>query len=109
VSNQVSQHLPVAQIYAVQLPGDGPQQCIGRVTVRCPFCTQLHLHRVFDNDTIEFTRTAPCSTETSVRTYRVNLSLAVPKRDVSQCHPVFEAGNDLNDAAIDVPLPNWIE
>lgn len=86
--------LPIATIYAVQLPGDGPQQCIGRVTVRCPFCSQLHLHRVSDNDTIEFTRTAPCSSESVVRQYRVDLNLAVPKRDVSQPHPVYAAGED---------------
>jgi hypothetical protein len=105
----VSQHLPVAAIYAVQPPGDGPQQCIGRVTVRCPFCTQLHMHRVFDNDTIEFHLTAPCSSDTEVRKYRVDLNRAVPKRDVSQPHPVFAAGEDRDDNAFDVPVPNWEE
>jgi hypothetical protein len=105
----VTQHLPAAAIYAVQLPGDGPQQCIGRVTVRCPFCTQLHMHRVFDNDTIEFTRTAPCSSDTEVRKYRVDLNLAVPKRNVSQPHPVYTAGNDRDDDAFNEIEPNWLE
>jgi hypothetical protein len=101
--------LPAAQIYAVQLPGDGPQQCIGRLTVRCPFCRQLHMHRVFDNDTIEFTRTAPCSTEADIRTYRVDLNLAVPRRDVSHEHPVYSAGEDRDDNAFNDIEPNWLE
>jgi hypothetical protein len=98
-----------AEIFAVQLPGDGPQQCIGRVTVRCPFCTQLHLHRVFDNDSIVFTRTAPCSTKTAVRQYSVDLNARVPRRDVSHPHPVHLAGDDLDDNAFDEVEPNWTE
>jgi hypothetical protein len=64
---------------------------------------------VYDYETVEFTRTAPCSTHDHVRTYRVNLNLAVPKRDVSHPHPVHSAGNDRDGNAIDVPVPNWIE
>jgi hypothetical protein len=83
----VNQHLPTAEIFAVQLQCEKPQ-CLGTVTVRCPFCATLHVHRVFANDTIVFTRTAPCSTDTEVRQYNVDLNLTVPKRDVSQPHLV---------------------
>lgn len=102
--------LPVAQIFAVQLPGDGRPQCIGKVTVSCPYCTQLHAHRVFAYDTTVFARTAPCSTDESVRRYRIDLGAPMPpKRHVSQPHSVYAAGESLNDTAIDVSEPNWIE
>jgi hypothetical protein len=66
---------------------------------------------VFDNDTIVFTRTAPCSAEQIVRQYRVDLNLAVPKRNVSQAHIVCgtEAGNDRDDNAFNEIEPNWLE
>jgi hypothetical protein len=101
--------LPDAEVFAVTLQGDRPQQCLGRVTVRCPYCTCLHAHRVFVNDTIVFTRTAPCSTETDIRRYRVDLNARVPKHGVPQSHPVYAAGEDRDDNAIDVPVPNWEE
>jgi hypothetical protein len=94
----VSQPLPTAEIFTVNL-GCSKPQCLGAVTVRCPYCATLHVHRVYTNDTIVFTRTAPCSTETNVRQYNVDLILTVPKRDVSHEHPVFEAGEDLDDKA----------
>lgn len=103
----MTHHVPTAQIYAVRASGEGPAQCVGRVTVRCPYCTQLHAHRVFDNDRIEFMRTAPCSAEADVRRYRVDLSLPT-RRSLSELNQTT-AGDDLNDAAIDVPLPNWTE
>jgi hypothetical protein len=101
--------LPSADVFAVQLNSDGPPQCVGKVTVRCPYCTQLHAHRVFDNDTIVFTRVAPCSSDAKGHRYRVDLNLTVPKRTVSHPHPVYVAGDDLDDNAFDVPEPNWIE
>lgn len=103
----MTQQLPSAQIRAVKLRGSDPPQCVGRVTVLCPFCTQLHAHRVFTNDPVQFTRTAPCSTEHDVRSYRVDLG--VHRREASQPRPVYESGEDLNDNAIDLPVPNWEE
>lgn len=105
----MSQHLPAADVLAVQLPGGNNPQCIGRVTVKCPYCGTLHSHRIWSNDTIVFRRTAPCSTERDVREYAVDLNLTVPSCDVSQPHSVYEAGENLNDNAIDVPVPNWEE
>jgi hypothetical protein len=101
--------LPLAEVFAVQLYGDGPPQCLGHVTVRCPYCQTLHAHRVFATDTVVFARTAPCSAGTSVRRYRVDLNPQGPNRDVSLAHPVYAAGESLNDNAIDVPVPNWEE
>ncbi len=83
----MSQHLPEAEIFAVQLYSDGPPQCLGHVTVRCPYCQTLHSHRVFTTDTIVFARTAPCSTDTPRRHYRVDLNARVPKRNVSETAP----------------------
>lgn len=100
-------HLPTAEVFAVQQQNTGQTQCLGRVTVRCPFCGQLHSHRVFTNDTIDFSRTAPCSTDHDIRRYGVNLTASLPKRAVSQEHVV--AGEDLDDSAIDIPVPNRTE
>lgn len=92
--------LPLAEVFAVQLYGDGPPQCLGQLTVRCPYCTQLHAHRVFDGDRVVFARTAPCSTETDKRRYRVDLNAHTSKHDVSQTLSGYAAGGDLNDIAI---------
>lgn len=105
----MTQYLPVAQIHAVTLPGEDNPQCVGRVTVKCPYCATLHVHKIWTNDTIVLKRTAPCSTERDVREYAVDLNLTVPSCDVSQPHFVYEAGENLNDNAIDVPVPNWEE
>lgn len=109
----MSHHLPAAQIFAVQLVSNGSceqhTQCLGKVTVKWPYCTCLHAHRVFSNDTIEFTRTAPCSTETDVRRYRVNLNARVPKREVSQSHPVHAVGEGRDDNAFNEIEHNWTE
>lgn len=113
----MTQQLPSAQIYAVRLHRDGSTQLLGRVTVRCPFCTQLHAHRIFADDPIVFTRTAPCGRgwDSPGQQYSIDLNVDVPRRDVSQLHPVYETGElasgseHLNDNAIDVPVPNWEE
>jgi hypothetical protein len=102
--------LPSAELLAVQL--SSANECLdvkylATVTIRCPFCDNTHKHRVFDNDSLAFRRTAPCSTDTSIRQYSVDLNLTVPKRDVSQPHPVH--GEDRDDNAFDVPEPNWLE
>lgn len=101
--------LPKANLVAVQLPGDDNPQCVGRVTVKCPYCTTLHRHRIWTNDTIVFRRTAPCSSNGDIRQYAVDLNLTVPSCDVSQPHPVYEAGEGLNDNAMHNHEPNWIE
>ena len=88
----MSQQLPAAEVFAVTLGGNVPQ-CLGRVTVRCPYCVQLHAHRVFNNDAIEFTRTAPCTGDRPVLRYRIDLT----------------AGSDRDDNAIDESVPNWTE
>lgn len=105
----MNQHLPAAHIHAVALPGDDNPQCVGRVTVKCPYCRTLHRHRIWTNDTVVFRRTAPCSTNGDIREYAVDLNLTVPSCNVSEPHPVYEAGEDLDDNAIDVPVPNWEE
>lgn len=105
----MSQHLPVANVVAVQLRHDGNPQCLGRVTVRCPFCAHLHSHRVFTNDSLVFTRTGPCSTNTDVRRYSVDLNTQIPKRNVSQPHPVYAAGKDRDDNAMHEYENNWTE
>lgn len=69
-----------AQIVAVVL-GSAQQHCLGVVTVVCPWCTQSHKHRVFDNDTTVFMRTAPCTTEKPVLRYRIDLT-----EGAEQCH-----------------------
>jgi hypothetical protein len=109
--DRVMTNLPVAEIYAVQLPGDGPQQCIGRVTVRCPWCKTLHTHRIWTNDSTTPTRTAPCTSDHPVLQYVIdlNVSVSVPKRDVSHPHPVHTAGENRDDNAFNETEPNWIE
>ena len=82
----MSQHFPVADVVEVRLSRCEKPLCLGLVVVNCPYCQVQHVHRVFDNDTIVFCRTAPCSTETDVRKYSVSLEVTVPKRDVSQPH-----------------------
>lgn len=101
--------LPLAEVFAVQLYGDGPPQCLGQVTIRCPYCQTLHSHRVFSSDTIVFARTAPCSAGTSARRYCVDLNARVPKRNVPLLHSIHAAGENLNDNAIDEPALNWEE
>ncbi len=98
--------LPLAEVFAVHLYGDGPPQCLGQVTIRCPYCQTLHAHRVFTNDTVVFARTAPCSAGMPVRCYRVDLNARLPKRDVPLSHSVHAAGESLNDNAIDEPARN---
>lgn len=98
-----------ADVFAVQLINDGNPQCLGRVTVRCPYCSQLHAHRVFDNDRIQFSRTAPCTGDNPVLRYRVDLNAGLVRRDVSHPHTVHTAGSDLDDNAFDEPVPNWTE
>ncbi|MCV7024872.1 hypothetical protein H7I77_16230 [Mycolicibacterium novocastrense] len=81
----------MAEIFAVQLHDTGNPQCFGRVTVRCPYCAQLHGHRVFDNDRIQFTRTALCTGDNPVLRYRVDLALQIADRAASHWHPCGRA------------------
>src|SRR5690242_18126484 len=100
--------LPVAEVLAIRLHGDEDPQCIASVRVRCPYCEHPHPHRVFADETTAFDRTAPCSGNSPVLRYRINLNTRVPMcRSVSGPHLVAGTGRD--DNAIDVPVPNWTE
>lgn len=99
--------LPAAQVLDVWLPEVRSVEYLALVMIRCPFCDSTHRHRVFDSDGPALRRAAPCSTELH---YTVDLNAVVPsrpKRDVSHCHVV--AGNDRDDQAMNVPVPNWTE
>lgn len=76
--------LPVAQLLSVDRePG------FARLDVLCPYCQRVHHHQ-WDGTDVRFAVTAPCSTGSSLRRYRVTM----PGRD---------------DHAFDEPLPNWEE
>lgn len=102
---------PLARVLSVSVEGERlPPGYVGKVTVRCPHCQTLHTHRIYTHDSIRPARTAPCTGDKPVLRYRIDLGAPVaPKRNVSQPHPVYAAGEGLNDNAIDVPVPNWEE
>lgn len=109
--------VPLAKVLSVSLEGEQlPPGCVAKVTVRCPHCQTLHTHRIYSHDSVRPSRTAPCSTDSRVCRYRIDLGApAPPKRNVSQPRPVYAAGEVVtgreqrDDNAMHNYEPNWIE